>query len=90
MSDQLTHASMVKAADWRFLPRVDGPGGEKYVPLSNFLDIIEKRIILLTDSIARPGTRMRDTECLRGQVLELRQLQKALREQAPGPTDPNH
>jgi hypothetical protein len=70
---------------------VDGGGGEKYIPHSIMLDLLEKRVSVLNNEIGKPHLSHDETEFRRGLRWEVLSLMQALKDREPGtviPTGP--
>lgn len=85
MNESVNGSDLIRGSDWRSLPRIEGPGGEKLLPVSKVVDILINRAMLISEGLIRPGLGKRETEYLRGQIAEIRLLYRALTDRAPGP-----
>lgn len=63
---------------------VDAGGGEKYIPLSNLLDLLQSRVSVLDNEIGKPHLQHDVTEFNRGLRWEALSLLQALRDREPG------
>lgn len=68
---------------------VDAGGGEKYLPLHVFLDMLQKRVSVLDEEIGRPHAAIEPTQFHRGCRWEILSIIQALKERELGTEEPS-
>jgi hypothetical protein len=86
MQEFFAAAAKQMKSPYSTLPILNLDRGILYIPLTNFLELLQARANVLAEEAARPGVEPIPTELLRGQRAECLLLIQALKELTPKPS----